>query len=49
MHGPLGLQWKHDILILMSTIERITITLTAEMAQAVRTAVHGVDPERKRL
>ncbi len=24
----------------MSTIERITITLTAEMAQAVRTAVH---------
>lgn len=41
MHSPLGFQWKYDILILMSTIERITITLTAEMAQAVRAAVHA--------
>lgn len=32
---------KYDKLILMSTIERMTITLTAEMAQAVRTAVQA--------
>jgi antitoxin ParD1/3/4 len=32
---------QYDILILMSTIERITITLTAEMAQAVRGAVQA--------
>jgi antitoxin ParD1/3/4 len=32
---------QYDILILMSTIERITITLTAEMAQTVRGAVQA--------
>jgi antitoxin ParD1/3/4 len=32
---------QYDMLILMSTIERITITLTAEMAQTVRGAVQA--------
>lgn len=32
---------QYDMLILMSTVERITITLTAEMAQAVRGAVQA--------
>jgi len=37
----LGIYTKYDILILMSTIERMTITLTAEMAQSVRLAVEA--------
>ena len=32
---------EYDILILMNTIERITITLTLEMAQTVRGAVEA--------
>jgi len=36
-----ALHIQYDILILMNTMERITITLTPEMAQAVRGAVEA--------